>query len=144
MKYFPARFQLPLRILENDKNHVITDGSRGIGAATAQLAAERGYSVCVNYRYNQEAADSIVHAITSRGGQAIAVPADVAYESDVIRLFETVDKTWGRVTALVNNAGILEQQMRLEGMDAARLNRIFSTNITGYFCALGKRFDACP
>jgi len=115
---------------------VITGGSRGIGAATAQLAAERGYSVCVNYRYNQEAADSIVHAITSRGGQAIAVPADVAYESDVIRLFETVDKTWGRVTALVNNAGILEQQMRLEGMDAARLNRIFSTNITGYFlCA---------
>jgi NAD(P)-dependent dehydrogenase (short-subunit alcohol dehydrogenase family) len=115
---------------------VITGGSRGIGAATAHLAAERGYAVCVNYRRNRESADSIVRAIERKGGQAVAVAADVSTESEVIQLFETVDKTLGRVTALVNNAGILEQQMRLENIDATRLNRIFATNITGYFlCA---------
>lgn len=115
---------------------VVTGGSRGIGAATAQLAAERGYAVCVNYRRNRKAADSVVRAIERTGGQAMAVAADISSESDVIRLFEAVDKTFGRITALVNNAGILEPQMRLENMDAARLNRVFATNITGYFmCA---------
>jgi NAD(P)-dependent dehydrogenase (short-subunit alcohol dehydrogenase family) len=115
---------------------VITGGSRGIGAATAHLAAERGYAVCVNYHHNRQAADTVVSAIERAGGQAIAVAADVSSESDVIQLFKTVDKELGIVTALVNNAGILEQQMRLEDMDASRLNRIFTTNISGYFlCA---------
>ena len=115
---------------------VITGGSRGIGAATARLAAERGYAVCVNYRHNRAAADAIVGAIERAGGKAIAVAADVASESDVIRLFKTVDTALGTVTALVNNAGILERQMRVEDMEAARLDHIFRTNITGCFlCA---------
>ncbi|HVS26849.1 MAG TPA: SDR family oxidoreductase [Burkholderiales bacterium] len=119
-----------------NKVMVITGGSRGIGAATAQLAAERGYAVCVNYIHNRESADAVVGAIERAGGRAIAVAADVASESEVILLFESVDKKLGPITALVNNAGILEQQTRLENMSAARLNRIFSTNITGCFlCA---------
>ena len=115
---------------------VITGGSRGIGAATAQLAAARGYAVCVNYRRNRTAAESVVRAIERAGGKAIAVAADVASEADVVRLFETVDRELGPVTALVNNASILETQMRLEDMDAARLQRIFAINVTGCFlCA---------
>ncbi|MEM9450646.1 MAG: SDR family oxidoreductase [Cyanobacteria bacterium P01_E01_bin.6] len=115
---------------------IITGGSRGIGAATACLAAERGYAVCVNYRRNQDAADSVVNSITQGGGRAIAIAADVASDHDVIHLFEAVDEQLGTVTALVNNAGTLEKQARVESMDAARLNRVFATNITGSFlCA---------
>lgn len=115
---------------------VVTGGSRGIGAATAHLAAERGYAVCVNYNHNKKAADTVVSAIERTGGQAIAVAADVSSESDVIQLFKIVDKELGIVTALVNNVGILEHQMKLEDMDASRLSRIFATNISGYFlCA---------
>jgi NAD(P)-dependent dehydrogenase (short-subunit alcohol dehydrogenase family) len=115
---------------------IITGGSRGIGAVTARLAAQRGYIVCINYRQNHQAAGEVVRAIEAAGGHALAVAADVAVESEVVRLFETVDERLGPVTALVNNAGILERQMRLEDMDAARLNRIFTTNVTGYFlCA---------
>jgi NAD(P)-dependent dehydrogenase (short-subunit alcohol dehydrogenase family) len=119
-----------------EKVIVITGGSRGIGAATARLAAKRGYAVCVNYLKNQPAADAVIYEIESNGGQAIAIAADVSSEEDVVGLFKTVDEQLGTVTALVNNAGILETQMRVEEMDAARLNRIFTTNITGYFlCA---------
>lgn len=115
---------------------VITGGSRGIGAATAQLAAVQGYAVCINYVHNRTAADAVVAAIENSGGKALAVQADVASEADVVRLFETVDRSFGAVSALVNNAGILEHQMRVEEMDAARLNRIFATNVTGSFlCA---------
>ncbi|MDH3689830.1 MAG: SDR family oxidoreductase [Gammaproteobacteria bacterium] len=115
---------------------VITGSSRGIGAATAKLAAQCGYAVCVNYLNNQAAADTVVKDIERDGGRAIAVVADVASEVDVVRLFETVDKELGPITALVNNAGILDRQMNVEDMDAARLNRIFTTNITGCFlCA---------
>lgn len=115
---------------------IVTGGSRGIGAATAQLAAQRGYAVCVNYHQNRKAAETVVGAIRDAGGRAIAVAADVASEADVVRMFETVDRELGRVTALVNNAGILDRQTRLENMDAARMNRIFATNITGSFlCA---------
>lgn len=115
------------------KNLLITGSSRGIGAATALLAAKRGYAVCVNYRSNKAAADKLVSQIESEGGKAIAVAADVSYEKDVLRLFETVDVELGTLNALVNNAGILEKQMRLEAMSAARLERIFKTNITGSF-----------
>jgi NAD(P)-dependent dehydrogenase (short-subunit alcohol dehydrogenase family) len=115
---------------------IITGGIRGIGAATASLAAVRGYDVCINYLGNRDAANSVVDSIKQRGGKAIAVAGDVASEPDVIRLFNKVDEQLGSVTALVNNAGILEQQMRLESMDVARLNRVFATNITGSFlCA---------
>ena len=115
---------------------IITGGGRGIGAATAKLAAVQGYAVCVNYRANAAAADAVVAGITGAGGRAIAVQADVAIEADVVRLFETCDARLGRLTALVNNAGILETQMRVEDMDAARLQRVFATNVTGAFvCA---------
>jgi NAD(P)-dependent dehydrogenase (short-subunit alcohol dehydrogenase family) len=119
-----------------DKILLITGGGRGIGAATARLAAQRGYAVCVNYRRNLEAAEGVVHAIEEIGGNAIAVQADVSVESDVVRLFETCDSRLGRLTALVNNAGILDTQMRLDAMDAARIQRILATNVVGAFiCA---------
>ena len=119
-----------------NKVMIVTGASRGIGATTALLAAQRGYRVCVNYRNNRQAADEVVRQIEHSGGRALAVAADVALEADVMRLFETVDRELGRVTALVNNAGILEQQTRLEGIDAARLHRIFATNVIGSFiCA---------
>lgn len=115
---------------------VVTGGSRGIGAATARLAAERGYAVCVNYAANRKAADSVVADIERAGGKAIAVAADVSSEPDVLRMFETVDRSLGRVTALVNNAGTLEKQMRVEQMDAGRITRTFATNVLGSFlCA---------
>lgn len=121
---------------ELNKVVVITGASRGIGAATARLAAARGYAVCVNYLKNHDAANAIVDEIKSTGGQAIAVAADVALETDVVDLFKAVDAQLGRVAALVNNAGVLETQMRVEDMDAARLSRIFATNIIGCFlCA---------
>lgn len=115
---------------------LVTGGSRGIGAATAQLAATRGYAVCLSYVTNAAAADAVVAAITHAGGEAQAVRADVGVEADVIRLFATVDRTLGPLTAFVNNAGILDQQTRVEHMTATRLQRIFTTNITGAFlCA---------
>jgi NAD(P)-dependent dehydrogenase (short-subunit alcohol dehydrogenase family) len=115
---------------------LITGASRGIGAATAELAAARGYRICVNYLSNRTAAEQVVSAIKHAGGEAISVQADVASEADVVRLFETCDRELGPLTALVNNAGILEHQMRVESMDAARLTRILATNVTGAFvCA---------
>jgi NAD(P)-dependent dehydrogenase (short-subunit alcohol dehydrogenase family) len=115
---------------------LVTGGSRGIGAATARLAARRGYAVCVNYVRNGDAAASVVDLITSEGGRAVAVRADVSREPEVQRLFAEMDATFGPVTALVNNAGILEPQMRVEEMTAERLNRVFTTNVTSYFlCA---------
>lgn len=114
-------------------NILITGASRGIGAATARLAGGRGYSVCVNFRRNREAADAVVSDIERAGGRAIAIQADVALEPDVVRLFETVDRELGVLSALVNNAGILERQTRVEDIDAARLARVFATNVTGAF-----------
>jgi NAD(P)-dependent dehydrogenase (short-subunit alcohol dehydrogenase family) len=115
---------------------VITGGSRGIGAATAALAAVRGYAVCVNYKSNATAGQAVADAIVEAGGRAIAVQADVAIEADIVRLFETCDAQLGRLTALVNNAGILETQSRVDAMDANRLQRVFATNVTGAFiCA---------
>jgi NAD(P)-dependent dehydrogenase (short-subunit alcohol dehydrogenase family) len=110
---------------------VVTGASSGIGAATASLAARRGYAVCVNYRQQSEKAAGVVRAIESEGGRAVAVQADVSLESDVVRLFEAADRQLGRLTALVNNAATLEQQMRLDSMDSARLQRVFATNAIG-------------
>jgi NAD(P)-dependent dehydrogenase (short-subunit alcohol dehydrogenase family) len=115
---------------------VITGASRGIGAATARLAGAAGYWVCVNYRQNGEAAARVVADVEAAGARAIAVGADVSVESDVVRLFETSEKKLGTLSALVNNAGILETQMRVDEMDAARLQRVLSTNVVGSFmCA---------
>ena len=115
---------------------IVTGGSRGIGAATALIAGRNGYAVCVNYLKNEKAAEKIVNEINSNGGRAIAVCADISLEEEVVDLFQTVDVQLGTVSALVNNAGILETQMRIADMDAARLNRVFLTNITGSFlCA---------
>lgn len=115
---------------------LITGGGRGIGAATARLAAQQGYAVCVNYRRRAEEAAAVVSAIEAGGGRAVAVQADVAVESDVLRLFETCDREMGVLSALVNNAGILETQMRVETIDRARLERVFATNVFGTFACV--------
>ena len=115
---------------------IVTGASRGIGAATALLAAARGYDVCVNYRDARAAAERVVAEIVASGRRAIAVRADVAHEPDVVRLFETCDADLGRLTALVNNAGIVDLQTRVEQVTAARLQRMFATNVFGAFlCA---------
>src|SRR5690606_25511762 len=115
---------------------LITGASRGTGAATARLAAARGYALCLNYRHRQDAMQSLLDELHATGAKAIAVAADVADEAQVARLFATLDDEFGRLDALVNNAGMLEQQMRLDEMDAARLARVFAVNVTGSFlCA---------
>ena len=120
----------------SDRILLVTGGSRGIGAAIARLAAARGYAVGINYRSRGDAADAVVAEITATGGRAVAIQADVAVEVDVVGLFAACDRELGPVTALVNNAGILETQMRVETMDAARITRIFATNVVGSFlCA---------
>jgi NAD(P)-dependent dehydrogenase (short-subunit alcohol dehydrogenase family) len=110
---------------------IVTGGGRGIGACTARLAGERGYAVCVNYLRDHEAAAAVADSIEQAGGNAIVVQADIGVEADVLRLFETAEKELGRPAALVNNAARLEQQMRLEAMDPARLHRMFATNVVG-------------
>ncbi|MYM36437.1 SDR family oxidoreductase [Duganella sp. FT50W] len=115
---------------------LVTGSSRGIGAATALMASRRGYAVCINYHSNAAAADKLRAQIAGEGGQAIAVQADVGVEADVLRLFATIDAQLGPLTALVNNVGVLEQQGKLVDMSAARLQRVFNTNILSYFlCA---------
>lgn len=115
---------------------LITGASRGIGAATARLAGERGYAVCVNYHRHPGEAERVVDSIRQGGVRAIAVAADVSVESDVVRLFETCDRELGPLTALVNNAGILDKQARVESFTAARVQRILATNVVGAFiCA---------
>jgi NAD(P)-dependent dehydrogenase (short-subunit alcohol dehydrogenase family) len=112
---------------------IVTGGSRGIGAATARLAAARGDAVCINYRKERAAAERLAAQI---GGRAIAVAADVADEGEVVRLFATVDRELGAVTALVNNAGIVDLATRVEAMTPARLQRMFAVNVFGSFlCA---------
>lgn len=115
---------------------LITGASRGIGAATARLAAQQGYAVAVNYRRDEAAANAVVEPILAAGGEAVAIAADVAVEAEVVRLFETLDERLGRISALVNNAGILERQGPVESMDAERLARVFAVNVYGSFiCA---------
>ena len=109
---------------------LVTGSSRGIGRATALLLAARGYAVCINYRRSTADAQSLQAEISASGGQAIVVQADVSIEADVVRLFATIDRELGSLTALVNNAGILEPQQRLQDMDAERIERVMSANIT--------------
>lgn len=114
---------------------VVTGASRGIGAATALLAARQGYAVCVNYLHQQSAAQAVVDAIVAQGGTACAVQADVAQEDQVCRLFEAADRM-GVLRGLVNNAGMLERQARVQDMDGARIARVLQTNVVGSFlCA---------
>lgn len=119
-----------------DKVMLITGASRGIGAATARLAAARGYRVVVNYLRNADAAGALVAEIERQGGEAIAAQADVSLEADVRRLFQAIDDRFGRLDALVNNAGIVDQSMRVEAMTAARVSRMLAVNVVGPFlCA---------
>lgn len=115
---------------------IVTGGGRGIGAATARLAAGRGYAVCISYLRDKTAADAVVGDILRGGGRAVAVAGDVAVEADVLRLFETSDRELGPLTALVNNAGIVVTRSRVEAMSADRLKLMFATNVLGPFlCA---------
>lgn len=115
---------------------LITGGSRGIGAATAMLAAEKGYAVAVNYLKNKNAAEDIVQKIKNNGGNAIALGGDVAKEEDVLAFFKEAEEKLGNITALVNNAGIIELQSLLKNMTVERWDRIFATNTRGSFlCA---------
>ena len=115
---------------------IITGASRGIGAATARLAVARGYTICLNYRQNADAAHELARELMDAGGKAITVQADVSVEADVLRMFETVDRELGRVTALINNAGMLEPQAQVSSMSAERITRVFNTNVLGSFlCA---------
>lgn len=115
-----------------EKNLLITGASRGIGAATAILAASAGYRVFVNYHSNAKAASLVVNTIRERGGKAEAIAADVSQEEAVMELFRRVD-TFGPLHALVNNVGILQTQMRVEDMTAERLHQIFAANIVSCF-----------
>jgi NAD(P)-dependent dehydrogenase (short-subunit alcohol dehydrogenase family) len=115
---------------------VVTGGGRGIGAATVRLAAARGYAVCVNYRARSADAEALVAEARSAGVRAIALAADVSREDEVVRMFARVDVELGRVTALVNNAGVVEHTMRVDEMDAARWTRVLAVNVIGTFlCA---------
>jgi len=109
---------------------IVTGGSRGIGAATARLAAAQGYAVAINFVRNREAAEAVVKDIHEKGGEARAIRADVARESEVNSLFEESARL-GPLKALVNNAGILERQGRLDEMEAARFERVMATNVVG-------------
>ena len=108
---------------------IVTGGSRGLGAATARLAAKRGFDVCVNYLGNAEGAEAAVRDVEAAGRRAIAVQADVAREDEVERLFETVDRELGTVTALINNAGMTGPSSRLDAVEAETLKRVLDVNV---------------
>ena len=119
-----------------EKVVLITGGSRGIGAATALLAAAQGYAVAVNYTANSLAADEVVRLIRAGGGTAITVQADVSVEADVLAMFKKVDAKLGRLSALVNNAGVVDVTSRVDAMSLERLQRMFAVNVFGSFlCA---------
>lgn len=119
--------------MNKQKVAIITGAGRGIGAATARLFADKGYAVCINYKANATTANTLAKSIIAEGGRCITVQADVSCEEDVKRLFSTVDKELGALCVLVNNAGILKKQSRLEDMTAQRINAIFENNVTSYF-----------
>ena len=126
---------MPDKILA-DKILLVTGGGRGIGAATCRLAGARGYAVVVNYQRDAAAADAVVADIAAAGGRAVAIQADVSREAEVERLFGEIDGRFGRLTHLVNNAGISSRGQRLDAVDAATLEAVFDINILGSFlCA---------
>lgn len=110
---------------------LVTGGSRGIGAAIAAAAARRGYRVAVNYAANETAAKAVVDAIEADGGEAMAVAGDVAREADVVAMFAAIDERFGRLDALVNNAGVVDRKARLDEMSAERLQRMMAVNVVG-------------
>lgn len=112
---------------------IITGGSRGIGAETAKLFAQQGYSVCINYHSNDATAENIKQEIMQSGGQCITVKADVSKESEVKRLFETVDTELGNLSVLVNNAAILKNQCRLDEITAERFHEVLNLNVMSCF-----------
>ena len=119
-----------------EKVLLVTGGGRGIGAATARLAARQGWAVAVNYTANSLAADEVVRHIRAEGGQAMSVRADVADEAQVMAMFERIDAKFGRLTGLVNNAGVVNVSARIDEMDMARWRRMFDINVLGSFlCA---------
>ncbi|EER59852.1 short-chain dehydrogenase/reductase SDR [Acidovorax delafieldii 2AN] len=119
-----------------DKVLLITGASRGIGAATARLAARQGWSVAVNYATNAQAAEDVVRGIREAGGTALAVQADVGDEAQVLAMFQTIDTELGRLAGLVNNAGVVDVPARVDSMGLARLQRMFNINVIGSFlCA---------
>lgn len=119
--------------MTTEKVAIITGAGRGIGASTAKLFAENGYAVCINYKSRSGPANELAREIIVKGGRCITVQADVSNEEEVNRLFSTVDGELGTVSVLVNNAGILKPQSRLEDMTAERINTILINNITSYF-----------
>jgi NAD(P)-dependent dehydrogenase (short-subunit alcohol dehydrogenase family) len=115
---------------------LVTGASRGIGAATAVLAAQRGWRVAVNYSTNRAAADSVVKEIEQAGGEALAIQADVGDEAQIMAMFQRIDSHWGRLDGLVNNAGVVDAQSRVDEMTVPRLERMFRLNGIGSFvCA---------
>lgn len=127
------QFRFEGLFMSDSKVVLITGGGRGIGAATSRLFAEKGYAVCINYKSNSEAAETLANEIRLAGVKCITVQADVSREADVIRLFRHIDDELGTLTVLVNNAGILHKQSRLEEMTADRINTLLSNNVTSYF-----------
>lgn len=117
----------------NNEAILITGASRGIGAATARLAAAKGYTICLNYRANETAAREVAASIESAGGTAFILQADVSNEKEVKSMFSKIDSHGLVLRGLVNNAGILEKQMRVTDMDVERINRIMRTNVLSLF-----------
>ncbi len=112
---------------------LITGGSRGIGAATALRAAQQGFTVAVNYTRDAEAANAVVQQIVTAGGTAIAIQADVADEAQVLAMYQAIDAQLGPVTALVNNAGVVDVAARVDEMSVQRIRRMFEINVLGTF-----------
>src|SRR5258708_19898952 len=118
------------------KSVIVTGASRGLGAATARLAAQAGWQVCVNYNSHAGEADAVVAAIRAAGGTAIAVKADMASEADIVAMFKRCDAELGTLGGLVNNAGFLGGESRVDSFDAAAMRRLWDVNVVSYFlCA---------
>ena len=120
----------------NPKTLLVTGGSRGIGAATARLAAQRGWDVAVNYSRDQAAAEAVAMDVRKAGRRALVLQGDVGIEADVLTMCATIDREWGALTGLVNNAGVVDVAARVDAMSAARIERMFTINVFGtMWCA---------